>query len=211
MKYQLQPLALAAVTLWLCGCTTNSIKQSWKSPAYDGAQVRKICVLAVDQRALVREGMENRFVNQLRARGQDAMTTHQQLGLAEIKADKDAAAARARAAGADAVLIVRLVDQASYDRQVRATPALYTPTIAGYETYGWYDCYSVAFNDMGVVWSSSRQDIYLDTSLFDLKTGKRLWSALTLSVLKDGMDRLDVADSLVDKIVKALRKDSAVR
>ena len=116
-----------------------------------------------------------------------------------------------RAAGATAVLIVRLVDQSTYSRQVRATPALYVSTVTGYESYSWYDCYSVAYTDMGVVWSSLKQNIYLDSSLFDLKTGQRLWSALTLTVLKEDADRLVVADSLVAKLVNALRKDGIVR
>ena len=204
MKYH---IALAAVALLLGGCASSSIKQTWKSPAFQGGQLGKISVLAVDERALVREALENRFVREFGAHGQDALATHNLLGLPEIKADKEAAAARVRAAGADSVLIIRLVDESTYSRQMRATPALYVSTVTGYESYGWYDYYSVAYTDMGVVWSSSKQNLYLDSSLFDLKTGQRLWSALTLTVLKEDADRLVVADSLVAKIVSALRKD----
>jgi len=211
MKNQLQNLALAAFALCLSGCASSSIKESWKSPAYQGGPVQKISVLAVDERELVRVALENRFVREMRQHGQDALATHELLGLPEIKADKEAAAARVRAAGADAVLIIRLVDQSTYSRQVQATPALFIPTVTGYESYGWYDCYTVAYTDMGVVWGSTKQNIYLDTSLFDLKTGQRLWSALTLTVLKENEDRLVVADSLVAKLVSALRKDGLVR
>jgi hypothetical protein len=56
-----------------------------------------------------------------------------------------------------------------------------------------------------------KQDIYLDSSLFDLKTGQRLWSALTSTVLKENADRLVVADSLVAKVVGAMRKDGLIR
>jgi hypothetical protein len=63
---------------------------------------------------------------------------------------------------------------------------------------------------MGVVWGSTKQNIYLDTSLFDLKTGQRLWSALTLTLLKENEDRLVVADALVAKLVSALRKDGLI-
>jgi hypothetical protein len=64
---------------------------------------------------------------------------------------------------------------------------------------------------MGVTWGSMQQNIYLDSNLFDLKTGQRLWSAMTLSVLKENADRLEVADSLVAKVVGAMRKDGLVR
>jgi len=211
MKNLLQRLTLTAFALCLCGCATSSIKQSWKSPAYQGGPLEKVSVLAVDERDFVRNAFENLFVRQLRAHGQEAIATHELLDLGAIQADKEAAAARVRAAGADAVLIIRLVDQSTYSRQVRATPEHYVPTVSGYESYGWYDYYSVAFNDMGVVWGSIKQNIYLDTSLFDLKTGQRLWSALTLTVLKEDGDRLAQADSLIAKVVKALRRDSLVR
>lgn len=211
MKNQMQYITLAAFALWLGGCATSSVKQSWKSPSYQGAPVQKIAVLAVDERGLVRVAFENRFVRDFKAHAQEALATHELLGLTAIKADKEAAAVRVRAAGADAVLIVRLVDQTTRSRQVQATPALFVPTVTGYGDCGWYDYYTVAFTDMGVVWGSTKQDIYLESSLFDLKAGRRLWSALTLTVLRDDMDRLVEADSLVAKVVDAMRKDGLVR
>ena len=147
-------------------------------------------MVAVDERGLVRQGFENRLVTEMRSLGQGSITTFNLLGLPEIKADKEAAATQLRAAGADAVFVVRLVDQVTYEHQVQATPALYLPTIDGYAGYGWYDCYSVAFMNMGVVWSHTTREIYLDSSLFDLKTGKRLWSAVTKTALKEDADRL---------------------
>ena len=208
MKQHLQNLVIAVCALWLCGCASTSIKQSWKSPAFQGGQVQKIAVVAVDERGLVRQGFENRLVAEMRSLGQGSITTFNLLGLPEMKADKEAAATQLRAAGADAVFIVRLVDQVTYEHQVQATPALYVPTIDGYAGYGWYDCYSVAFMNMGVVWSGTTRDIYLDSSLFDLKTGKRLWSVVTMTALKeDATDRLAVVDALVAKVGNAMRKD----
>ena len=208
----IRQLSVAALTLSLCGCATSSVKQISKSPTYQGGPVQKVAVIAVDERGLVRQGFENRFLHVFRAHGQEAVVTHDLLGLPEIKADKEAAAARVREAGADSVLIIRLVDQTTYSRQVRATPERYAATATGFgDNYGWYDCYSVAFMDMSTVWGSTTQKIYLDTTLFDLKTGQRLWSALTLTVLKENKDRLAEADSLVAKVVSALCKDGMVR
>jgi len=205
---RLMPVVFA---LCLCGCASSSIKQTWKSPACQPGQVQKMAVLVVDDRGMVRQGVENRFVRDLRGRGQDVMATHELLSLSEIKADKDAAAARFRDAGVNAVLIVRMVDRTTYSREMRATPECWVSTVTGYENTGWYDYYSVAFMDMGVIWGSMKQNLYLNSSLFDLKTGQRLWSATTLTVLKENADRLEVADSLVAKIVGALRKDGLIR
>ena len=208
---QLQPLALAALSLWLCGCASTSIKKTWKSPDYPGGPVQKVSVVDVEDRKLVREGIENRFVRELRGHGQEAITTYDLIDLPGNKADKEAAAARVRAAGADVVLVIRLVDQETYAHQVRTTPELFVPVVTGFGSYGWYDYDTVAFVDMGPVWSGSNQDIYLNASLFDLKSGKRLWMALTLTVLKEDMDRLPVADQLAAKLVSAMRQAGMVR
>jgi hypothetical protein len=211
MNNAIQHLLIAASALSLCGCASSSIKQSWKAPTYQGGPVQKIAVVAVEERGLVRLNLENRFVRDLLANGQAAQATYELLTLPDIKADKEAAAARLRAGGAEVVLIVRLVDQTTYSRDMRATPERWVPTVAGYGTYGWHDYYSVAFVDMGTTWGNTRQNIYLDTSLFDLKTGQRLWSAMTLTVLKDDSDRLAEADALVAKVVQVMRQDGMVR
>jgi len=211
MKQRIQHLLIAATALCLCGCASTSIKQSFKAPGYQGGPVQKVAVVAVADRGEVRQGFENRFVRDLRATGQEATTTFDLLGLPEIKADKAAAAARLGAAGTTAVLVVRLVDQATYSREVQATSERWVPTVSGYAGYGWYDCYSVAFMNLGTTWGSTTQKVYLDTSLFDLKTGQRLWSALTLTSLKEESDRLAEVDSLITKVVAAMRQDGLVR
>jgi hypothetical protein len=210
MKHQIQGLGIAICAMWLCGCASTSVKQSWKSPAYQSGQVQKIAVIAVDERGLLRQGFENRLVTDMRDHGQGAITTFNLIGLPEIKADKEAASTQLRAAGADSVFVMRLVDQVTYEHQVQATPALYLPTIDGYSGYGWYDCYSVAFMNMGVVYSGTTREIYLDSSLFDLKTGKRVWSALTKTTLKETSDRLALVDTLVAKVVDTMHKDGIV-
>ena len=211
MKQQLQHLALATAALWLCGCASTTIKNTWKAPDFPGDPVQKVSVVAVDDHKLVREGIENRFVRELREHGQAAVPTYDLLALSEIKADKQAAAARVRAAGADGILVIRLVDQATYALQMRTTPELYAPVSTGFGSYGWNDYCTVAFVDMGPVWSSSVQDLFIDSNLFDLKTGKRLWTALTRTVLKEDADRLPVADELAAKVVSTMRKAGVVR
>ena len=194
-----RPGAGAIAGLTKCQCT------------YQGGPVQKIAVVAVAERGLVRQGIENRFERDLRANRQEATAMHELISLPEIKADKNAAAARLSGAGATAVLLVRLIDQTTYGREVQATPERWVPTVTGYAGYGWYDCYSVAYMNLGVTWGSSKQKVYLDTSLFDLKSGQRLWSALTLTTLKEETDRLAEVDSLVAKVVAVLRQDGLAR
>lgn len=211
MNAPIRPLALTALALTLAGCASTSVKHNWKSPDYHGGPVGKIAVVAVDERGDVRGALESRFVRELNKLGQDAIKTVDLLALPEIKSDKAAAAARLVAAGADTVLIVRMVDQASYGGQVAFMPALYTPGVYGYGGLGWFDYFSGAYASMAVVSSSFEQKICLDSSLFDLKASQRLGAVLTSTTLKENADALLVADALAAKIVKALEKNGLVR
>jgi len=212
MKIPIPFLAMTATMLWLSGCASSSVKQTWKAPDHQGGPVKRVCVVAVDERGLVRKGFENRFVRDLEKQGQPAIVTHDALSLPDIKANKESAAATMSAAGADSVLLVRLVDQTTYNRSVRATGERYVGVTTGIDNYyGWYDYYTMAFMDMSTVWSTTKQTVVFDASLFDLKSGRRLWSGLTETVLQEEDDRLVEADSLVAKIVAAMRQDGVIR
>jgi hypothetical protein len=132
------------------------------------------------------------------------------LSLPGIKADKQAATAVLRESGVDALLLVRLVDQVTYAREVQATPSYFISSVSGYENGEWHGYYSLSFMDMGVVWGNSKSEVYLDSSLFDLKTGQRLWSGLTRTVVKEETDRIGELSALVVKVLAALRKDGLI-
>jgi hypothetical protein len=206
--------ALTVLTaLFASGCASTKLEQTWKAPTAPASPVKKVAVIGVDERGLMRIGFENRFVRDMKARGQTATATHELMTLPDIKADKEAAAVKLRAAGADAVLIVRLADSETFNRSVRAGSERYVGTTTGVGSYyGWYDYYTVAFTDMSTVWSSDKKTLYLDSSLYDLASEKRIWSALTETVIKDGTtDPLVEADRLTKMVVEAMAKDQLIR
>ena len=207
----LYQLTVAGLTLGFCGCAATSLKQTWKSPSYQGGPVQKVAVLVVDERDLYRQSIENHFAGLLNQQGQGALATYKLLSLPAIKADKQAAVARVREAGADSVLIVRLVDRDTSANEVRATPAVYAPTLSGYESGDWYSYYSVAFMDMGTVWGNTKMEIYLESSLYELKSGQRIWSGLTRTTLKESGDRVAEITPLAAKVFAAMRKDGMLR
>jgi hypothetical protein len=210
MKYRIQQLVPAALVVWLCGCASTSVKQTWKSPEYHGGPVGKVAVLAVDERGIVRVALENRYVRDMRERGQDAMVAGEFVDVTEIATNKEAIAARLREAGADAILAIKLVDRISYNTQVSSTPSL-----SGRDLYlqagTWYDYFAYSSVQRAGVRSSTKREFYLDNGLFDLKTGKRLWSGLAVFVLKENQDSLEAVDVLSGKVVAALQKDGLIR
>lgn len=204
-------LLAVVMTVILCGCAATSLKQTWKAPDYQGGPVQKVAVLVVEERALQRAALENSFVAGLESRGQAALSSHQLLNLPDIKADRQAAARRLLDAGADAVLIVRLADQVTRDQTVRVSPDRFSPVDSSFGTMDWHEYYMAGDTGMGTVWGELRQDIYLDNSLHDLTTGKRLWAGVTQTTLKEGSDRLAEIKPLTTKVIAALRKDGLIR
>jgi hypothetical protein len=181
-----------------------------KSPDYHGGRLANVAVLAIDERGLLRQGFENRLVSQLRKGGVSASTTFNLLSLEEIGRDKPAAAERFRSVGAEAVVIMRLVDSATHYREYRSGSEQYAGTITGMESGMWYDYYSVAYRDMSPTYGSLKQKVYLETIVFDLKTAKCLWSGLTETVVTESMDRVAEMDPIVEKVVAAMRKDGMI-
>jgi hypothetical protein len=201
-------MALAA----LCGsCASTSIQSTWKSPDFKGGPVQKVSVLAVSGREIVRTALEHRFAKQLEKDGQPAITTVQILSLPEIKENKEAAAARLRGVGADSILITRLVGQSSHLGQARQTPTEYFAGIAVASSGGWHTYYSAVYSNSGVPRSDDRDYYLLETSLFELASGNRLWSCVTETEVKETADRFEIADALVAKVVEQMRKDGMVR
>ena len=211
MKNKPSPLAAIALSVLFCSCATTTVEKTWKLPGRSEGPVKKLAVIAVSDQWLVRPGLENRFATDIAKRGQPVITTVELLPLPKIRENKEAAVDLLRQQGVDSVLIVRLLDKDTHDREVRTSPSAFVPYATGYTSYGWGGYYDVAFMDMGVTSSSTRDDLLLDSSLFDLKTGQRLWSMVTKSVLKYNTDKLEVADDLANKVSAALLKDGLIR
>ena len=194
--------AFAAFTLVFCGCASSSVKQTWKSPSYHGGPVTKIAVLVMSDRDFYRKAIENNFAGILTEQGQSAFPTHDLFSLSSVKADRQAAAARLREAGADSVLVVRLVDSATYSQQARATSPAFTSSAA--ESYG----YLIIGSD--ATWNSLQTDVYIESSLYDLTSSERLWSGLTRTVLKENTDSVAKIEPLAQKLFTQMRQDGVI-
>ncbi len=210
MKTILRPIALCSLAALLCACAATSIKKTWKSPDCQNP-VGKIAVLTIEERGLLRQGFENRYVAQLTKAGATAMTTYNLLSLDEIKQDKRAAAEVLRTNGAEALVILRLVDSSTSYFETQPGGPRYAATFTGTDSLYWYDYYTVAFTDISPTYGSMKQRVFLETSLYDMKTEKCLWTALTQTVAGDNTDRVAEMDPLVHKIVTAMHTDGVIR
>jgi len=215
-KTTIHSLCLAAGTalvLLSSSCASTSVKSTWKSPDYQGAPPEKMAVVADDDRKLVRVPLENRFVNQLVSAGQPAFGTASSFpDLAAARKSKEATIAQLRKEGADAILITRLVSKSAYMAKAQEqftgqfVALTVTPDSGGWETsIGTYSAYESGPR------SNDRSYLLLDTSLYDLNTGKRIWACITETTIKDTDDRLEIADKFVAKVVGIMQQDGMIR
>jgi hypothetical protein len=178
----------------LSSCVGTSLKQTWKSPDYHNGPVSKIAALAVDERGYVRSAFESRFVLELRKHGISSFTTFDLLSLPDIKSDKAAAAERLRAAGADTLLILRLVDSSVSYREVHVDRGL-----GPIQHMVRLLCHGLRYEPK---LREPQTKYTLETSIFDLKTNKRIWSGLTDTVTAYDTDRVAEMDKVVAKVVR---------
>lgn len=203
--------AFALVGTVLCSCGTTRIKSTWRSPDFHGGPPQKVAIIAITDQPLVRTALENRFANQLEKQGQPAIPTAKLMSLPEIKENKEIAGARLRQAGADSVVIMKLASRSTYENKSGRTPNEFYSVTTGSPSEGWYTYYVSAYSGTDPAPIGLRDRYLLDTSLFDLSTGKRIWSCLTETELKENSDRLEIADSLVAKVVGLMVEEGVVR
>jgi len=206
MKTIARPAVTGILAAFLCSCATSSIKSTWKSAQYQGGPIKKIAVLAEDERPEVRGPIEREFVAQLQAQGVAAFSTLPMLSLPEVKKQKAAASEQLRQAGADAVLVVRVASKVSRDNSVQVAPGN-----AGYGSDAWYDFAYFGYANMYTSYYNPKDYLYLDTSLFDLGTNKRIWSCLSQSVFGYDTDRYAAIKPLVAKVLVKMSMDGMIR
>ena len=205
--------AWVAVAFILTSCATTSVKSTWRSPEYQGGQLQKVAVVADDDRVNFRMMLEGRFVGQLTRSGQPAFATAANYpDLKKARTNKEATVASLRAAGADSILIVRLVSKSSYMSQPRAN---YTGQVIELRMTSDADGWDTSMGSFSTYSSAPRSDdrdfLVLESSLFELKTGRRIWACVTETKVLETADRLEVADEFVAQIVTLMQKEDLVR
>jgi hypothetical protein len=180
-------------------CATTTISNVWKDEAYEG-KTQKIVVIMVAKNPQIRRMFEGRFVAELESRGKDAMQSYKIVTMEELR-DRDLVKSRIKATGADTVIISRLVgsraSEAYMPVQVRAVPGLY---------YNWGTYYDNLLVDYG--YADHVQISSVETNLYDIKTEKLIWSALSKTERTEGEQQL--INTFIDKILRRMSKDNII-
>jgi hypothetical protein len=183
---------LAAISTLLASCSMTQLTTVWKDDMY-GAQPHKILVIASLPNPSTKRVMETAFVQQLKARGIEAVPGVSVLSDAEGQ-NRDVIVERVKQLGIDTVLISKGLDKKTVTTYVPATVGVGSPYYGGW--YG-YHTYSPGY---------SVQDQYavLVTNLYEVKTEKLVWTATSETNITQ-MDEQTVqsfAKTILDKLTQ---------
>jgi hypothetical protein len=194
-------LPAAAMLMLLSACASTDLTAVWKDAQYKG-HVRKIMVIGILQSPVIQRQFEDEMARRLKEHGTDAIAGYTVLS-DRPENDRAAAEQKIRELGADAVLIVRVVDKKTVSTYIPPSgPAPMYPR-AGYYGSNWQGYY--AFSPGTIV-----QDDYAvaQTNLYDLATEKLIWTASSETLLGDN-DGSRVA-TFVRVIVKSLADNNVI-
>jgi hypothetical protein len=184
-----------AAMLLLAACASTEFKSTWKDPAYDLSKVHKVLVMGVGPKETTQKLLEDAFSSNLARKKVQGVPSYA-VAAASAKLDEAAWKRVVDAQGMDAVLVSRLVDV----KPVEAETASKSPGDDPYNA-GWYGFYGR--NDLSETPGIHTYAV-IYTKLFDAKTGKVVWSAISDTRLSKETPQLarEFAELVVDTLYK---------
>ena len=191
-------LAIIGTTALLSACASTTVTAVWRDDAYAGMPHKALVILVSDQPVIMRV-FEDDFARQLKARGVEAVPGYSLLPM-DRKLDKDEIAAATEKMNADTLFMTRLVDKQSYETYY---PGSVYASHAGPPGYGWRDSYARGYTSYQATpgYTVQQNILYIETQLYDVKTGNLIWSVMTKTVVED------FKESEVRAFVKVIMKN----
>ena len=194
------PLLLSLALLLLAACASTQLKDTWKDPAFTGPPMRKLLVIGAFESDLNRRVFEDAFVGALAAAKTGAVASYPTLPERGAIANERVQAA-VRSAGADSVLVTRLM---RVRRDVSVTPAYAGPGFYGAGFRGWY----------GGAYAAMPADVHtydvltIESTLWNIGTDKPLWSGTSEVTAPSNVS--DASKELAGVLITKMKADGVI-
>ncbi len=184
-------LACLSAPLFLCGCSSINVVETWNKPAVAGHQYRKLMIVGIGHDEGIRAEAENILVEELRRGGVTAVASHTLVKEID-SAERDDIVTAVRSVGADGVLTIRPIARGN------------TNVTQGGKSGG---IYGTATNVGGSPLAGTRtyDRATLQATLYDSATTGLVWSA-TIATYDAGR-AARVSRDLAHFFLKKLRQD----
>jgi hypothetical protein len=199
MRYS-RPLAVCTATLCVASCVaTTTFTSTWKAPDVQAVNAagKTVAAVFISREESKRRAAEDVMAADLNSRGVHGVAAYTILP-AERSRDAEAARAHLKEAGADAVVVMRVVGK---DQRITYTPGYAFPEYYGgfgpYWGYGW----GVAY-DPGYLRSDTI--VSVETLIYSLQRDKLLWASTSRTTNPKDLGSLvnEVADATAREMVK---------
>lgn len=176
------------------GCASTSFKSTWKDPsaAQEDLRSRRVAVLVVSPQEAIRRAGETAMAQELTKRGVQPILGFQILSSDDLS-DRSKVVAKLRASGADAAVVMRMVDRRQEVSYVPG-PSVYGPSFSGYWGYGW-----TAVSDPGYLRTDTV--VSVETLVYSVTEDKLLWAGVS-----DTYNPRDVDKSIREVASKAAKE-----
>ena len=164
---------LAIGLLLLAACTTTKVLHEWRNT--DGADTHfgHLVVVALFKQDQTRRMFEDEFAWQISNLG--SMVTRSYNLVPSLNASTtDRLATIAKAVGADGVLVIRMINSMQYTKNSVDNAPTVPMNLSGFLQHSWKDNYDPPDSMTNAVMT-------VESSLFDAKNGKLVWSLATES------------------------------
>ncbi len=166
-------VALLLATLVLAGCQTTALQSAWYDPTFTGGPMARITVVAAGLNPANRRLAEDIFSQRLRA-----LRVHAAPGWAVVSDEARNApepfTEALRASGAEGVLVIRVL---GVDTRTEVNTMMVTTTTPVWG--GWGSTSVWATTTVPVTQVSQYNLVMVETSLYEVSTGRLVWSGIT--------------------------------
>lgn len=197
-------VAALALSLFLGGCATTEVTNTWKDPQHSSTPLRKVLVVGISNQASVRRAFEETFAKSLADAGVAAVPSYTLIAQ-DGQIAEDVLKKAVADAGADGVLITRMVGRQT-DLQV--TPSPMPPPIYGSRRYyyGYYTGAWAGYYEPATV--QTYRYIVAETTVFSAERPEPAWSATTRT--QEPRDVAKATEGFAKVMISALRKDGVI-
>jgi hypothetical protein len=180
------------LSLTACAASTKIVNQ-WTSPDYTSPRFKKIMVIGVSKQPSIRRTFEDEFVTKLKAAGVEAVPSYLYIP-EDGQVDESRLQAAVKQAGADAVIITRLV---RVEKKSEVSPGFYQPAPFGF--YGGYSAAWLGYYEPPRVY---QYDVYIsETSLYDMN--QLVWAGTVETTAPHDINK--EIERYVDTVIDALK------